>query len=305
MKKVLVFIAVLLMGGYIYFSLNYVDNGHTNYSGLDQEYNQKLKELKVQREELEAELSQYDDDYSIPNMGSVVILLTDIDRKHLTDTISQLDSFGYSGVLALSSSNMPGSDDSTYLSREEVNELIDKGYEIVIKLEDNESPSDVYYSFVEEGYDIKGFYLPNSTNSIEVINSIKNIGDMVIIGSFGDYEDEDILLIEKYGNKYPNVKNIFLDGIKDSSTIAISVGYGDDKTEEYEYVNFTSMLNVINPYVVDGNTDICNVTNARRRNDAYLEKLSTFKTEDRLKVKDLKKQIDAIDKQMIGLEFDE
>lgn len=290
---------MLLAGGFVFYSLYYVDNGEIDYTDVSDEYNDKLRELKVEKEKLQAELAQYEDTYSIPNMGSVIFMLSDIDKEHLNDAIPQLDANGFHGVIALSASNMPDSDNYNNLSRSQVFELVDKGYEVVIRLEEDEDVNEVYSKFIEEGYVVRGFYLPYETIAINTINEIKDIGGMVVIGNFGNYEDEDIMLIEKYGNKYSNVKNKFFDSIKESNTIAISIGYGEDETEEYEYINFTTMLNIINPYVDDGSTDVCNITDARRRYDAYLEKQNSMESTDREKVKELKKQIEEIDEQMI------
>lgn len=299
MKKVLAILVVLLIGGFVYYSLNYADNGEVDYTDVSDEYNEKLRDLKIQREALQAELSQYEDDYSIPNLGSVIFLLSDIDKTHLDEAIPQLEANGYIGVIAISPSNMPDNDGSKNMTRSQINDLVEKGYEVVIRLEQDEDVNEAYNKFIEDGYVVRGFYLPGDKIGLGTIDAINKIGGMAMIGNFEDFEDEDALVVNSYGNKYSNVKNKFFDSIKESNTIAITIGYGDDSDEEYEYVNFTTMLNIINPYVDDSNTDVCNITDARRRYDNYLDQLDNIQSDDRDKVKELKKQIAEIDEQMI------
>ena len=302
MKKVLAILVVLLIGGFVYYSLNYADNGEVDYTDVSDEYNEKLRDLKIQREALQAELSQYEDDYSIPNLGSVIFLLSDIDKTHLDEAIPQLEANGYIGVIAISPSNMPDNDGSKNMTRSQINDLVEKGYEVVIRLEQDEDVNEAYNKFIEDGYVVRGFYLPGDKIGLGTIDAINKIGGMAMIGNFEDFEDEDALVVNSYGNKYSNVKNKFFDSIKESNTIAITIGYGDDSDEEYEYVNFTTMLNIINPYVDDSNTDVCNITDARRRYDNYLDQLDNIQSDDRDKVKELKKQIAEIDEQMIAFE---
>ena len=87
--------------------------------------------------------------------------------------------------------------------------------------------------------------------------------------------------------------------VKKSNTIAISIGFDEDEDEEYEYVNFTTLLNIINTYVDNSNTDVCNITDARKRYVNYLKQLDSIASEDRDKVKELKKKIAELDKQII------
>lgn len=299
MKKILAILVVLILGGFVYYSINFVDNGEIDYTDVRDEYNEKLRELKIQKEALQQELAQYEEDFSIPNMGSVVFLLTDIDRNHLEEAIPQLEANGYIGVIAISSSNMPSNDGSKNMTRSQIDDLVNRGYEVVIRLEGGEDVNETYSKFIEDGYVVRGFYLPGDRISLGTIDAIKKIGGMAMIGDFGDYEDDDELIINSYGNWYSNVKNKFFDSIKESNTIAITVGYGDNTDENYDYVNFTTMMNIINPYVDDSNTDVCNITDARRRHNAYLNQLDTIASGDRDKVKELKKQISDIDEQMI------
>lgn len=302
MKKILALIVILLIGGFVYYSINYVDKGEADYTNVSNEYNNKLRELTIKKEMLQEELDLYDNiDIIVPDMGSVIFMLSDTKKDHLDNAVKVLSDNGYYGVIALSKSHLPNNNDPEYFNSNDIDNLTSLGYELIIRLEKNENAIETYNYFTDYGYSIKGFYIPSQTISIETIDDIKSIGNMVIIGNFGEYEDDEIMLIEKYGNHYSNVKDKFMESIDESNTIAISVGYGDNRDEKYEYVNFSSMLLVINPYVDSENTDVCNISESVERRAKLEEELDTINSEDRKKIKELRNSIEEINKELIGL----
>ena len=295
-----------MLFGFIFYSVNFAKKDTVDYIESSDEFNNRIRELKIEKEKLQAELDMYDDiDITVPNMGSIIFMLSDTKIDHLDDAVNVMSNNGYYGVIALSKSHLPEDNDPNYFSRTDIDYLTSLGYETIIKLESDQNPIEVYTFFKDYGYNIKGFYIPSLVINIETINDIKSIGNMVIIGNFGDYEDEDIMLIEKFGNHFFNVKDKFMDAVDESKTLAISVGYGTDTDERYEYVNYTSMMIAINPEVDSGHVNICNITEAIERHKLLEKELDTINSEDRKKIKELRYNIEEINKELIDLRVDE
>lgn len=298
MKKLLTLLVILAVCGYIF---NVYSNKETIDNSANEQYNSEIRKLEIKKQELVNKLDEKQD-LSVKNMGSIIFLFSDIDKKHLEEAIVYLNENNYRGVLAMSTDDIPKTYDNKNMTKKEVKQLIDNNYEIVVKLLENESALDAYEKIKKKGYDVKGFYIPYSRISIETINEIKSIGNMVIIGNFGSFEDDELFLIEKYGNHNPDVKNKFLDSLDESKTIAISVGHSDSKDESYNNENYSAMLNVIKPYIEKQETVVCNISEANLRYEDYKKVIEDMEENDQKQKEIIKQQIEDIDMQITRLE---
>ena len=304
MKKVLVVIVAILVFGFMYYSINYIDNGLGIY-GNPEEYNEKFEKLEFKKRELEVEQSKYNvDDCLIEGRGSLVFIISDTNAGHLSWTVPTLNDNGYISVVALSKEHMPEKNDPEFFNRSDIEKLAAKGYEFVISLGKNDNAIETYNYFVERNYDIKGFYIPFDNVSEDTINDIRGIGNMTIFGNISgfDYEDEEeeLNVFNTYGYKLSNIKSNFIDAVNSSGTIAISVGSLNDY-ELYDKTSFDNMISYIKPYIDDSSIVLTNVGGAVERKESYQIDLNELKNITQQKFDEIQEQIDEIEFEMLAI----
>ena len=93
---------------------------------------------------------------------------------------------------------MPDNGYDGYLNRYDVDQLLYKGYEIVIGLDEDDNPIDDAQLFYSLGYNVKGFYIKGnvSEESLKAIDSLEN---KVIIANIDNDENYNSLIIPHVG----------------------------------------------------------------------------------------------------------
>lgn len=265
-----------------------------------QEYNENIKLLKQQKAQLEEQLSLEKDKLIIENMGSSIVLLADTNENHLNDTIPTLNSYGYVGVIAIDDNISPLDNIDGYLNIDDINELVQKGYELVLTIDCNSNIKDLYNKY-KEYFDIKGFYCPKKDITNSQIKDIKQIGLNTVITYDGVMLDEDIFSITSIGSYDKNAKAIFDDGLKISQISAFSIGYSNSN-EMYLKSNVDSMLERMNKAQTANKTLVTNITGAKLRYQEYLDTLELLEYKQITNnINDLENRIENINKQIIKL----
>lgn len=298
MKKLLAVLFTFVVCVLVYYGLSRYWNRPGIYYQIASEYNAATKDLKKERLQLVDKIQDLEDDFSVSNLGSVIIFLSDDNLSHLKTTVTKIDENGYHGVIAVSKSMLEDTDN--YMSKTDLESLMNKNYEIVIELTKDDDPSELYKYFVLEGLDPKGFYIVGDVSE-DIINKIKQTDCNVVIGNPYNVTDEDIFYICKYGNRYPSIKTKFKESVSNSTTIALSIGYSGVIYEQYEEDVIDSMFKTLTSHVEDDLTLICNITEAVYRKeylDAYLEE---YYASQNAEISRCKERIEQIDKEILDL----
>lgn len=298
MKKFLKIILIIALIGVLcctYFLYRKQEIKNAKTAKIAEQYNKALKLVRKEKAELIEERKLLYEDLYLPNKGSTIVLLADTCIEHLNDAINIMNQWNMHGVITLSPYRFPDDNDEDYLNREQIDELVSNGFELVVTI-NNEDIQSVYNSFIEKGYDIKGFYFENVKVNKARIDEVKKIDSELVV--IGDYEEglyyKDYLLIHSYGSKQNGVKTAYKDSIGVSKTMALTVGYKDTNSQ-YTYSNFTAMLDLIGDYEYYGETIACNISEAKLRYQDYLALLNEEKSDSINRINEIDKRLNDID----------
>lgn len=293
----LILITIAGIAGYYWF-VKRIDNINTgNQYNIDAiEYNTKFKELKKQKEDLNNQIEELKQSLVIENMGSSIVLISDTDSRCLDDTVRLLDEYGYSAVIAIDDTYSPFDNIEGYLNEDDINNLVDLGYEVVLTI-NNQSNIRELYDLYSQSFDIKGYYCPSKDITNSQLKAIKETCN-VVIAYDGTVEDKDIFSISSIGSYDTNSKNIFENSTLDSEIIAFSVGY-NKSYDKFIESNVIAMLDRMKQAENNERLKVTNISGALDRYNDYLEVRNLDKyTQIDSQIEDLYKQIDEIDNQL-------
>lgn len=258
---------------------------------MSEEYNKLLKELRQQKEELNKDIETLKQETTVRGMGSTIVLLTDTNIKCLDDVVPMLDEYNYHGVIAIDDNHSPLDNLSDYLNIDDINNLVNKGYEVVLTVNNTSDVVALNNKYTNAGLTVCGFYYPNDDATLNQINSIKNMNIDVVITYLDNVDNTDIISILSIGSIDQNSKNAFESSIENSSIMAFGVGY-ERISEKYNHENLESMLKVMNASVLENETNIVNISEAKQRYNAYLDYLvGSSQDEKYQKIAELEKQL--------------
>lgn len=294
-----------IVGGLFLYRFEYKDEQIKNQELYkeSEKLNKKMRELRKEKELLNSELNDLYDELYVGDMGSTIILITDTQSDCLDDAIYHMNNYNYKGVIVLDYNHLPDDNKKGYLNREQIDELVEDGFEIVIKAESEDVPI-TYEKFKALGYDIKGIYFDQIVVTSLMAEQIYDLDpNMVIIGNYLDSIGiTDTLLINYYGSRQQNVKTLYQDAIDKSKVIALTVGY-ENSSSRYDEDNFVSMLKTIRENVIYDKTSVCVASEAIVRNQQYLSSLEEINPDKYTRVEELKKRISEIGKELIDMDF--
>lgn len=300
MKKLVVVLAVviLIIGGMLYIDAFHNSKQDNKYQEISKQHNQRLKELRSEKDKLEKELEELNKETETHKMSSTILLISDTKKECLNDAIKQMNDNSYHGVIVLDYDYLPDNYNEDYLNREDIDILVNKGYELVISIDKEDSPLEQHKLFNDLGYVIKGFYIENeiTENQTDEIESIEN---MVIIGNIENKDEYNSTIITKVGLCNSTVKNTFIDSVNNSSILAICTGY-ENTESKYNKDTFNSMLSTISPYIQDEQTQITNITEAKQRHSEYQELLDNKDTKTEKRKQEINTRINEIEEELRG-----
>lgn len=298
-KRLLVLFIIAMLGCGMFYYYRKQQQKSATVQKMAEKYNVLLKQVREERAKLEEEFKLLHEGLTIPDKGSTIVLLADTRTEHLDDALYIMDEEDYYGVIALSPYCFPDDNIEGYLNRQQIDELVSKNFELVISI-NNEDIEKTYNSFINKGYDIKGFYFENIKVNKAKIEAIKKLNpELVIIGNFeGELYYDDYLLINSYGSKQSGVKTAYKDSIGVSKTVALVVGYENSKNQ-YTYENFVAMLELIDDYEYYNQTALCNITEAKLRFEDYLLALAEAKPDEINRIEEIKERLATIDKTLL------
>lgn len=298
-------ILLAILGGLFLYRFEYKDEQIKSQELYkeSERLNKQMRELRKEKELLNSELNDLYDELYVGDMGSTIILITDTQADCLDDAILQMEDYNYKGVIVLDYNHLPDNNKKGYLNREQIDELVENGFEIVIKAE-SEDVDITYEKFKAYDYDIKGIYFDGIVVTSLMAEEIHELDpNMAIIGNYLDSIGiTDTLLINYYGSRQQNVKTLYQDAIDKSKVIALTVGY-ENSSSRYDEENFESMLKTIRDNVRNDRTAVCTIQEAIIRNEQYLTALEEIDPDKYTRVEELKKRISEIGKELIDMDF--
>ena len=296
--KIAILLIILGIFGYMYYehSIQLKETNSQN-SNVAQEVNDKIRVLHDKKKALQDELEQAKQNLVVPNMGTTILLISDTNKECLTDIVSKLDKYNYVGVIAIDNNYSPIDNIDGYLNVDDINGLVDKGYEVVIKVNGNDDVAKLYELY-SEYFDIVGFYYPGASITRAQVDYYKQIGVNNIIIYNGQLDDNSIFSITGIGSYDVNARQYFNEGNTKSQTMAFSVGYALE-SDKYTESNFDAMLEKMDIAKQDGKTDIGNITFASNRYEQYQNYLESDEYKAKLaKVDEIQSQINDINNQL-------
>lgn len=297
MKKIITYILIISLLSLFYLGYKLDNKKDENIINDSIKINDKLSELRKEKKELEVELIKINEEISIKNMGSTILLISDTNSLCLDNALSLLDQYDFHSVLAIDINYLPDNNISGYLNRSDIDNLLYKGYELVLRVDNNTDIINSYNTLMSLNYDIKGLYIDTNDITNNMIKDIKSLDINTVITNI-DLIDEDLFIIRNYGNKQANVKKEFTNSVEASKIISMSVGYNKD-IDKYEYSNYQAMLNTINTYVSQDATKVTNITETIDRYNKYIEKTNMEINEERIDY--INNRLIEIEKEIVNL----
>lgn len=299
----IILIILIIIGLSLFNSYNNIVDDRNELYEQSQQYNEELRNLRKEQEALNEELNDLYEELYTGGLGSTIFILSDTHESCLDDAVTLLDKYGYKGVIALSYRYLPEDNRKGYLTRSQIDDLVESGYELVIKAT-NEELEKTYERFNELGYDIKGFYFEDIAVNSLMVEQIHNIDEnLVVIGNYLDGVGvTDTLLINYYGVRQQNVKTYYEQSVDRSEVVALTVGY-DKSVSRYEESNFANMLRFVRDYVRVDETEVCNISGAIERDSIYLEKLSQVEPEKYGRLTEIRDRLSEISQEIMSMEL--
>lgn len=259
--------------------------------------NERIKNLREQKKVLQDKLEIAKQDLVVPNMGTTILLISDTNKECLNDIVSKIDEYNYAGIIAIDNNYSPIDNIEGYLNINDINSLVDKGYEVVLKVSGSDDVAKLYELY-SKYFNIMGFYYPSANITKSQVEYYKQINIKNIIIHDTELNDEEIFSIPSIGSYESNARTAFDEANAKSKTMAFTVGYSVDG-DKYTDANFSSMLERMNKSKNEGSTDIGNITKSLDRYEEYKEYLNSDEYKQiQSVVDDIQSQIDDIDIQI-------
>ena len=261
------------------------------------EVNEKIRVLREQKQALQQQLDDAKQDLVVPNMGTTIILISETNKQCLTDIVPTLDEYNYVGVIAIDNKYSPLDNIDGYLNINDIDNLVKKGYEIVLKVNVDDNVQELYELY-SKYFDVIGFYYPGAGITRAQVDYYKQIGINNVIIYGGEIQDNSIFSISAFGSYDNNARNNFDEGNKQSKTMAFTVGYSLD-WDKYTEANFTAMIDKMDQAKQNNLTEIGNITKAVERYEVYQNYLQSDEYKQKqAKVSDIQTQIEEINNQL-------
>ena len=263
----------------------------------------ELRPLEAERAKLQRQLSELDDSkqYYDLSLSSTMIIVTDPDERVMDDIVPTLDEKGYKGVLCVNEKGFPGKDGM--MSVEDAKSLVDKGWEIAIKADENTNLYDMYFRVKNAGLGyVQAVYLPEAGVSDYIKNESADLLIPMIIQhrSNDSNGDDSHVYVGTVGATEQQNKKTFEDAVTFSEPLGITFGYSEDRDifTENKLQNIILSIDAENNA---GTTKVCNIKETISRldeRDSKIESGEVKKIDQRQvlenKISEIEKQIEEL-----------
>lgn len=277
-RLILPLLCILILVGsfYVYYKKRTFDNVQKQERvRLSEEYNSILKDIRDEKDKIAEEIEIAKEENNIVGRGSTIIMITDTNHEVVDEVEVLLKKYKYKGVIAIDDEYSPELNIEGYLNKDEIDNFVEKGYELVLTVNFLSNVTEMYNSYLEKGYEIKGFYYPNNDMTNSQLKEIKSLGVEHIITYLSEFQDDDVISVYSIGSNDVNVSKTYESNVDKSIITALTIG-NTRKSDEYSYDNVVSMLNLIKRYVKNEMTMVTNLTESKERYEAYQQEIYNY-----------------------------
>ena len=274
-RQVILFSLCILAGILFLIEMKYFDTRDKEYTqkilAEAEEYEKEITPLKTEKSELETERAALvkKRNSAGSNLGSVMILCAEPSRGVLEEIYPKMQSYQYTGLLAISNEYFPGTDDETLLSIGEVNVLLSHGWELVLSADSSTDIQALYTRCKEAGLPTpNAVYFPLSDSTSEQAAMIRHLGlsaEILFTGSdMSSTIKNGMFVIYAHGSYESESRSLLETTVKDSGALALVVSYKDVRGQ-YVSSNFNAMLQILEDSAYNQKVSVTGVLMARKR----------------------------------------
>lgn len=273
MKKILVAIILILTGGLAFFLWQENEKEQEIIVQYEKQYEESL-ELNVQKRDIQQKIEDLEQDYkkNIQSTGTVQVLFTEMSSYVYELCYPIMESYGFTGILALSPTQFPGAEGC--MSLEQFSDLIESGWTTCIAWQQGETVEAWLPSLLESLQQIEieqgqTVYFPKNTYDRDLDESLRKYGFSIVVhhGEKGEIlipteATEDIWRIGAVGLMGDRPKRRLNEALKVQGNIVFTVGFRLEE-ELYNERSFTSMLDYFEVYQNEKQLLVSNFIEAR------------------------------------------
>ncbi len=306
MKKIIILIiTICLTIGLFIYAKSIQKPIDTNY--------EEIRSLEIRKSDILLQLDSLEREYDIKIHGQALtfLMFLDFNTKYYNDIIELFEKNNYYGTLVLSKDNFPGKEN--YLSVDQFNELIKRGWNYCILYEDEEQFDYISQLFKVNNMKTDTVYFNANKYSLSFDQRLKELGYKSIVhhgenglNMYKDTIDNGIWHVGCMGLFGNSPKAKLIDTINVHGAFAYSVSFNKkNKDSYYDYETFNLVIDSFNTFV---NKETLQVTDLERGYD-YLVEINNYSNENKqiyneMKTK-LNKDLKDIEKQIKEIENNE
>lgn len=262
MKKITVIIILIMGAGLVFFL--WAENRKEQV--LEKQYEQRYEEsldLNVQKRQLQQKIEDLGNEYkkSIRYVGTTQVLFPEVDSRVYEQCFPIMESYNFTGILALSPTQFPGTDGC--MSLDQFSELIEAGWGICIAWQPGQTLDTWLPAFRESLTEIgveqgETMYFPVNVYSRDMDESLQEYGFSIVVhhGENGETLipteiSEGIWRLGAVGLMGEKPKRRLNEALEGQGNIIFTVGFQAEE-ELYNERSFTSMLEYFDGHRQEG-----------------------------------------------------
>ena len=273
MKKIVPFITIVLVIGLGIFLWNVRQAERKDVSAYEK-WGEERRPFEVQRKKLERELEDLAAEYEADKLpkGTTQLIFTDLNEQIYSVCYPVMQTFEFTGVLALSSTQLPGKEGCMTL--EQFHELIEAGWSICIQWDSSDSVNRWWSAMQTSLKDLSleagdAIYFPKGSYEASLETRVRQLGFSVIII---EKEENENPLQSQYEDGAGHIgaigfmtsppKNWLREAVAQDANITYLVSFQVDD-QMYNEASFMGMMQAFDAYRASGDLTIGSVDAAR------------------------------------------
>lgn len=275
---------------------------------IAKEYEEIMRPLWNEKARLEQEITEQEkvvEEEAPP--PPVILLCTQPSGKILSDVYPIVDQYGYSAGIVISENAFPG--DADCLTESDVAYLLDQGWELCLGANVNTDLTALYQRVVDAGLPapVAVYYPANDATKAQEEQALA-LGIQTVIRygkNIAEGNTDGLWYLSAYGSSESDSKSVFQTKARNAAPLALTVGYSSSR-EQFSSENYGNMLKTVSSYERTGDVEVLSIQSASR---AYLGSqsgaFSEPETEAQRHLRELKEELDAVNKKIWCIERDE
>ena len=303
MKKIIPLIILSIITCFVFITAT------KSFKNIDTNY-EKIRPLENRKSDILLELDALEREYDVKLNGIAqsFLLFSDFDNQYFKEVTTLLERYGYYGTLILSEECFPSREG--YITIDEFNEMIKKGWNYCILYENDEQFYQLRRLFEVNGMRTDTVYFNKGTYHISMDQQLLNLGYKSIIHHG---ENNLNLLKDELNNGIWHVGNMglvgtspkakLLDTIEVYGAFSYTISFDKEKKDEfYDYETLCLVMDSFNTFVNRDSLKVTDLERGYKYNQERLENYEENKQTYTTKKDELNKELEEIKKQIEELE---